>query len=385
MKVTHFNLLNTGGAYTAACRIVEGQKQNGIEATLETYHDMNLFERFGSRIKSKLDYELNSSIIPPITISYFSSLSRIHADNLLNLHWVPGPLPRILGRLNDVPAVVWTLHDTNPFTAICHNPMSCSGFANVCNSCPQKGFLPNALVRNKLRTKRNSATRRGNLQVVAPSRWIAALASESYVFESVPISVIPNAVPLDVFSPTDRNLCRKELGVDDFFVVGFLSPKFGSAKGGKRAKDIFKKFATKHSHKVKGIEIGAENDEESPEVIKVFPRSDEEMSKVLKSCDALIYTSLADNLPNLLLEAQACGTPLVSVDIGGTTECFVENSSGFVFRENLEAVKKLEDLLLHPDFQLGVSKKARTFAIENFDPQDIAKKYEQVYSQALRS
>ena len=385
MKITHFNLLNSGGAYTAARRLVEGQIQNGIDATLETYHDMDLFERFGSRIKSKLDYETNRAILPPLTISFFSSLGRIHANNVLNLHWVPGPLPRTLGRLNDVPAIVWTLHDTIPFTAICHNPMTCNGFANNCNSCPQRGFLPNLLVQNKLRTKRHSVTRRGNLQVVAPSRWIATLASESVVFESTPINIIPNAVPLNVFSPTDRSLCRKELGVDNFFVVGFLSPKLGGAKGGKRAKDIFKTFATKHSHKVKGIEIGAENDKDSPDVIKVFSRSEKEMSKVLKSCDALIYTSLADNLPNLLLEAQACGTPLVSVDIGGTTECFVENSSGFVFREDLEAVKKLEDLFFHPNFRFEVSKKARNFAIENFDPKDIADRYMQIYNQASKS
>lgn len=232
VKVTHFNLLTTGGAYIAARRLVAGQQENGIDATLRTQKDLSSSKKTRSRVSSRLDYELNKLITPPLTISYFSGLKELNSKSILNLHWLPGPLPKAVGTISTSQGIVWTLHDTNPFTAICHNPFECGGFKEKCSNCPQKGFIPNTLIERKLRQKERSINGRDALQIVAPSNWIANMASISGVLEKTPIHVIPNAVPLDIFSPSQRNQARKMLGIEEFFVIGFLSPTLGEAKGG---------------------------------------------------------------------------------------------------------------------------------------------------------
>lgn len=385
MKIKHFNLLNSGGAFTAARRIVDGQIESGLDATLITQADLGPHEILESRIKSKLDFELNKLIKPPLTISYFNSIKNIGSDSILNLHWLPGPLPIDICSPIEIPAVIWTLHDTNPFTAICHNPFECDSFVKNCSNCPQKGFMPGLLVEKKLRKKKNRALIGRNFHVVAPSHWIADLASKSSVFANTPIHVIPNSLPLDVFSPTQRILNREQLGIQNYFVIGFLSPNLGEAKGGMQAKNIFQAFSARHAGQIKGIEIGDEEVDEFSNIIGMKPSSELEMSKVLKACDVLIYASLADNLPNFLLEAQACGTPVISVDIGGSSECFEVDSTGFIFKDDEEAISHLEKLYLHPLRRNEFSKNARKYAEQNFDPKNIADKYFRVYQEAVSS
>jgi glycosyltransferase involved in cell wall biosynthesis len=43
----------------------------------------------------------------------------------------------------------------------------------------------------------------------------------------------------------------------------------------------------------------------------------DEMADLLRSADLMLNPSLADNMPNSLLEAMACGVPIVTTDVGG--------------------------------------------------------------------
>lgn len=379
VKITHFNLLNTGGAYIAARRLVAAQQENGIDATLQTQKDLSLSEKARSRVFSRLDYELNNLIAPPLTISYFSGLKELNYKSILNLHWLPGPLPRAVSRFGTSQSIVWTMHDTNPFTAICHNPFECAGFKEICANCPQKGFIPNTLIERRLRQKKRSISGRESLQIVAPSRWIANMASISGVLENTPIHVIPNPVPLDVFSPIQRNQARKHLGIEEFFVIGFLSPTLGEAKGGRRAKEIFQKYSKSNSNQVMGIEIGSEKTTLQSNLMGISAKTEEEMSTVLSSCDVLIYTSTAENLPNLLLEAQACGTPIVTINVGGASECIINGKSGYIFKEDEEALIEINNLYENLQYRSQTAINAREFATRNFSPKIISDKYLEVY------
>ena len=44
--------------------------------------------------------------------------------------------------------------------------------------------------------------------------------------------------------------------------------------------------------------------------------------------DAFIYTSAFDGLPNIILEAMACGLPVVAPDVGGITEVLIDGETG---------------------------------------------------------
>ena len=56
----------------------------------------------------------------------------------------------------------------------------------------------------------------------------------------------------------------------------------------------------------------------------------DEVEKLLPSFDLLLQTSQIEGLPNTLIEAQACGVPVVTTDAGGSRETLIDGVTGFV-------------------------------------------------------
>lgn len=54
------------------------------------------------------------------------------------------------------------------------------------------------------------------------------------------------------------------------------------------------------------------------------------MRDYLAAADLFIYPTRADNLPNVLVESIACGTPCITFDIGGNKEIIEHKHNGIV-------------------------------------------------------
>jgi glycosyltransferase involved in cell wall biosynthesis len=54
----------------------------------------------------------------------------------------------------------------------------------------------------------------------------------------------------------------------------------------------------------------------------------------LQLLDVFMLSSRSEGLPNVLVEAQACGVPVVAYDVGGVRETFVEGITGELVRDN---------------------------------------------------
>jgi glycosyltransferase involved in cell wall biosynthesis len=59
----------------------------------------------------------------------------------------------------------------------------------------------------------------------------------------------------------------------------------------------------------------------------------EELRKVYSMADILIIPSYQDNLPNVMLEALFCGTPVISFDDGGMKDVIINGMNGYIFKE----------------------------------------------------
>ena len=55
--------------------------------------------------------------------------------------------------------------------------------------------------------------------------------------------------------------------------------------------------------------------------------------EVLSGFDAFLLTSSIEGLPNVLIEAQAMGVPVISTDAGGASETFIDGVSGILVRD----------------------------------------------------
>jgi colanic acid/amylovoran biosynthesis glycosyltransferase len=56
----------------------------------------------------------------------------------------------------------------------------------------------------------------------------------------------------------------------------------------------------------------------------------EQVSRRLATADIMLHSSLAEGIPNVVLEAMACAVPVVTTDCGGVSEAITDGVEGYV-------------------------------------------------------
>jgi len=107
-----------------------------------------------------------------------------------------------------------------------------------------------------------------------------------------------------------------------------------------------------------------------------------EVAEYLKNSNVFILFSNYENLPCVILEAFACGVPVISTDVGGINEYFPDNF-GYFIEPNDE--KNLEKHILNIyKSKLNIDKnKMHLYAVEHFSIDAISKQFSNLYAKSL--
>jgi glycosyltransferase involved in cell wall biosynthesis len=65
----------------------------------------------------------------------------------------------------------------------------------------------------------------------------------------------------------------------------------------------------------------------------VMPGATKDVGEVYAASDLLLLTSRTENVPNVMIEAQAAGIPVVGPDVGGISEAMLDGVTGLLVRE----------------------------------------------------
>ncbi|MGH8018268.1 MAG: glycosyltransferase family 4 protein [Opitutaceae bacterium] len=256
------------------------------------------------------------------------------ACDLVHLHWVSEFLDwRSFFSVIDRPWV-WTLHDMNSFTGGCHYSARCMRYELGCGKCPQLGSSRvRDLSRRNWRIK-HAALARPNARrglVVAPSAWLAKRARCSPIFDGFPLEVVPNGIDEKVWAPQEARTLRRKLGLDpDKITILFVSEVVANKRKG------FLELAAALSCLPSGLNcqlISAGQGKELGNLsvpLKHFGsiREEPRMAEIYNAADLFVIPSLEDNLPNTVMEAMACGTPVLGYGAGGIAEMIVDGATG---------------------------------------------------------
>ena len=93
--------------------------------------------------------------------------------------------------------------------------------------------------------------------------------------------------------------------------------------------------------------------------------------------------SRLDNLPNIALEAQSCGKPIIAFKVGGLTDIVKNNYNGYLikpFNVNLFS-KKIEILIKDKKLRAKFSKNAHKFSKKKWSSNLVKKAYKQKLSE----
>jgi glycosyltransferase involved in cell wall biosynthesis len=109
----------------------------------------------------------------------------------------------------------------------------------------------------------------------------------------------------------------------------------------------------------------------------------EDMQNVYTQADIVCLPSFGEGLPRSLMEAAACGRPLVATDVPGCRELVNNGSNGYLFiPDDLDdLVKKINILITDPKLRQRMGENGRTLVETQFSSDVIVNKTLQVYNQ----
>ena len=321
-----------------------------------------------------------------------SSLPRpIRDAQVIHLHWVAGMMfsPVLLQTIAGK-KVVWTLHDENAFTGGCHYAGECRSFQSRCYDCPllKKTGADDASARCFNMKERIYPLL--NPFLVTPSAWLAEKVKTSALLSNYPVTAIPN--PLDMESyrpPRDRSALRQKLDLpEDGFVILTGCEYLGNPR--KNTKCLFEALALLSGEApdipVTVLTYGGGQPPELSFPVRHFGCVDSisRMAEFYGAADLFVHTSLQDNLPLTLCEAQACGTPTLSFAVGGCSETMAPGETGFLVAETTSQAlaEKLRIIIEGRDSLDGMRESARAFAEKRFNPDAVAAAYTEVFEKA---
>jgi glycosyltransferase involved in cell wall biosynthesis len=371
MKIIQFNTLdNISGAAKVAYRLMERLKSKG--------HTCKMYVKIKTR---------NCKDVVPLLADPVSS-KEVVSSHLLHFHNLHGDYFNLstLALLSKMKPCVWTLHDMHAFTGHCAHSFDCNRWRYGCGDCPDLSIYPplSKDTTSRLWEEKRKLYAMVDLTLVAPSLWLKRKISESMLREKR-IELIPNGVDTEVFRPYPRDIWRERLGLPKDAIVLAFSAYEGMDnmwRDGRCLAEMIRHLSQKDKS-IFFLNIGGETNRlGAPNTINIPYISDEIRLASIYSCaDLFVYPSLADNCPLVVMEAMACGLPVVAYRTGGVPEIVKDGVNGIIvgYRKTTEFIRAVEQLVYDPETLNYYRDEARGWIQRRFSLEGMVERYIRIY------
>jgi glycosyltransferase involved in cell wall biosynthesis len=188
--------------------------------------------------------------------------------------------------------------------------------------------------------------------------------------EASRIEVLRNGVDLELFAPRDRAAARKALGLDvDGTVVlsvGQLIPRKGHDLAMRAVARLPEAtlVIVGEGPEADGLRRLARRLGSAERIRFLSAIPQERLATIYNAADVLVLASSREGLPNVLLEALACGTPVVATAVWGTPEIVAAPAAGRLVEEGSPETLAgaIRDLLADPPVRAATRAYAERFA-----------------------
>lgn len=261
----------------------------------------------------------------------------VHAHNLHGNYFDLRQLPLLSRKL----PLVLTLHDGWLMSGHCAHGKGCERWRSGCGECPDLNAEPavrrDRTAENWLRKK--SIFENCHLHLAAPCLWLLKQAEQSILGPAIrSASVIPNGVDLGTFCPGDRMAARKRLDLpasSKILLFAAYNARSNSYKDFETMRRCVEILANENPFsELCFLALGEEAAETriGKTIIHGIPfvASREAMADYYRAADVYLHAAHADTFPTTILEALACGTPVVATAVGGIPEQVEDGVTGFL-------------------------------------------------------
>lgn len=361
MNIVEINTCNYGSTGKIMLQISQTAEDKGHNVWV-AYHNHRLNRKktvknsilIGNKLAFFLHTKLNlytglngcGSILS--TLKFLHKVKKLKPDliQLHNLHNCYINLPLLFGYIkkSKIP-VIWTLHDCWSFTGQCahFDMIKCPKWKEGCHNCEQIHLYPSSYVdrtKTMWKLKKKWFCGVGNLTLVTPSQWMADRAKESFLSE-YPTHVIYNGIDLNVFTQKHSNF-KEQYGIQSnkFIILGV---SFGW--GVKKGLDVFINLAEKlNSDKYQIVLVGTNEETDKqlpPNIISIHKTNNQsELAEIYSAADVFVNPTREEALGLVNIEANACGTSVITFRSGGSPECICEASGSVVERDDINSMER---------------------------------------------
>jgi len=361
----HAALRHRGGAVRVARLLQSSQAAEGLDARFSFEVDENDPEDLRATGKP----QPTPPGMAPVTTSP-TALARRAAElppsGVTHLHTTTDWPTLLEGLLdsNTASGLIVTLHDATPLTGGCAYPLDCPHFPACADPCPRA--FPQARMRQ---AHIRRLLQRLEPVLVSPSSWLAGLAKAA--LPGLNVRVIPNGVPWPERSELPKKGdARKALGIAPGAKVVLFAAHGGARaayKSGPAWHEHFARLATRLPETL-GFAVGGD-EASTQDGLTIWPYLDRaKLALLMRAADCLVYPTLADNHPLVLLEAAALELPVASYDAGGVPEILRHNETGLLSPTgDAEALaENAASLLANPTLARTLGRNARDLGGKHF-------------------
>ena len=319
---------------------------------------------------SKFDSNIN-----PKSYNFFNSpfLNFINHSNydLINIHWINAETLSV----DDIKKI------NKPFIITMHDMWWICGSENYLqygDNRWKKGKFQN-YISDHIYKKKKTVTPKA---IISPSKWLINCVKDSPLFKKTKLINIPYPIDQKIFLPKNLHSLKKFNMFKNSKIKIFFGV-FGNAADKRKGLDLLIKSLQLIDPSLFELIIASKNEFDGVQKFKIqnlnYIENEKDLSNIFNLCDLLVLSSRLDNLPNIALEAQSCGKPIVAYNVGGIPDIVKNNYNGYLiepFKFKLFS-KKLELLIKNSKQRSKFSINAAKYAKQNWSHDSIKKKYKQ--------
>lgn len=421
MNILHINTENSsGGASLCAKRICCAQRKHGIDARMlvaqgqeETFifkaipdkkkkdiwysnpllgHIKHILMRMPwfwdeEKVRTELKKAQENTIERPYIHLPYSDYKDITKHplfdwaDIIHLHWVSGFIdyPSFFKRIKK--PIVWTFHDEHPAIGLMHYQSEFSPLPKEYKK------INNIVIKIKEKAIKYAES---DINLIAISKKMQDVCAQSSITKKISTTLIPNGVDATVFYPYDKQSVRKFYNIPKDAIVFLFSAYniWDKRKGLDRVIAALESLALNNIYL---ICIGENEGKPAPETsfrIIQTGRIDNQdyIAEFYSASDFFIQASYEESFGQTILEAMACGTPVVSTCCGISPDLIFDFNGiickGYDPKEIADGIKQALEYQHNQGYSVSI---IRDYIVNNYSYDIIAKQYIDLYNNILNN
>ncbi|MDR0538431.1 MAG: glycosyltransferase [Tannerellaceae bacterium] len=326
----------------------------------------------------------------------------VKSADIIHLHWINQgflSLESIRRLIATGKPTIWTMHDMWPFTGACHivSPPSsvskrdyehCLAYMDKCGDCPLLLRPASQDLSRRTWMKKRTSNFASQIHFVAVSSWLRAKAKESSLMHDATIDIIPNTIDTTLFHPSDKIAARKRLSFPlDKKIIAMGAAKLNDPlKGFNFLREALSRLDTPKPDDCLLVLFGGIKD--APAFLDDIPIphkwlgiiSSSQAAQVYAAADVTVSTSLFETFGQTLIEAMACGCPVVSFNNSGQTDIIDHKINGYLakYKDVADLARGIRRTLYESDYA-ELSKNAVRKVADCYSQEAVAQQYINLY------